>query len=85
MLVKPDAPVPKTIDVTVWRKAIPQFNIHHLDDVQASIFCVSAALLMCCDPATLLCRTPFPTMLSSHQCVCIVNVLKPCLQFLFVS
>ncbi|DBB12106.1 TPA: hypothetical protein ACH3X3_006217 [Trebouxia sp. C0006] len=34
MLVKPDAPAPKTIDVTVWRRAIPQFNIHHLDDVQ---------------------------------------------------
>ena len=34
MLVKPDAPAPKTIDVTVWQRAIPQFNIHHLEDVQ---------------------------------------------------
>ena len=66
MLVKPDAPAPKTIDVTVWRKAIPQFNIHHLDDVQASICCVGAALLVCCDPSTPLCRTHLPTMLSSY-------------------
>ena len=36
MLVKPGAPAPKTIDVTVWRRAIPQFNIHHLGDVQVS-------------------------------------------------
>ena len=34
MLVKPDAPPPKTVDVTVWPKAIPQFNLHHLDQVQ---------------------------------------------------
>ena len=45
MLVKPDAPAPKTIDVTVWRKAIPQFNIHHLDDVQVSPCCVSGDVL----------------------------------------
>lgn len=36
MLVKPDAPPPKTVDVTVWPKAIPQFNLHHLDEVQVS-------------------------------------------------
>ncbi|KAL3159086.1 hypothetical protein ABBQ32_011084 [Trebouxia sp. C0010 RCD-2024] len=36
MLVKPDAPPPKTVDVTVWPKAIPQFNLHHLDEVQAA-------------------------------------------------
>ena len=34
MLVKPDAPPPKTVDVTVWPRAIPQFNLHHLDQVQ---------------------------------------------------
>ena len=34
MLVKPEAPPPKTVDVTVWPKAIPQFNLHHLDQVQ---------------------------------------------------
>ena len=44
MLVKPDAPPPRTIDVTVWRRAIPQFNLHHLDDVQAR----SALLLRLC-------------------------------------
>ena len=33
MLVKPEAPQPKTVAVTVWQRAIPQFNIHHLDDV----------------------------------------------------
>ena len=36
MLVKPEAPAPRTIDVTVWRKAIPQFNLHHLDNVQVT-------------------------------------------------
>ena len=33
MLVKPDAPAPKTVAFTLWKRAIPQFNIHHLDDV----------------------------------------------------
>lgn len=44
MLVKPDAPPPKTVDVTVWPKAIPQFNLHHLDQVQVSCLCVTILL-----------------------------------------
>ena len=35
MLVRPDAPAAKTVGVRVWPKAIPQFNVAHLDTVQA--------------------------------------------------
>ncbi len=36
MLLKPDAPPPKKIAVRVWPKAIPQFNVGHLDVVKAA-------------------------------------------------
>ena len=52
MLVKPDAPPPKTVDVTVWPKAIPQFNLHHLDQVQVC----SVQVLSLCRPSLL----PYP-------------------------
>ena len=31
MLIKPDAPAPRTIGVRTWPRAIPQFNVGHLD------------------------------------------------------
>lgn len=35
MLLKPDAPPATKIAVRVWPKAIPQFNVGHLETVQA--------------------------------------------------
>eukprot|EP00884_Botryococcus_braunii_P002369 jgi/Botrbrau1/12132/Bobra.0186s0048.1 len=36
MLIRPDAPPARKISVRVWPRAIPQFNVGHLDVVQAA-------------------------------------------------
>jgi oxygen-dependent protoporphyrinogen oxidase len=36
MLIKQNAPAPTKVAVRVWQRAIPQFNIGHLDQVKAA-------------------------------------------------
>ena len=34
MLLRPDAPPPQKVAVRIWPRAIPQFNVGHLDAIQ---------------------------------------------------
>jgi oxygen-dependent protoporphyrinogen oxidase len=43
MLLKPDAPGPKTVGVRVWPRAIPQFNLGHLDQLDKAKGALSKA------------------------------------------
>lgn len=40
MLIQPNAPAPQRIGIRVWPKAIPQFNLGHLDVVQVCLHCL---------------------------------------------
>lgn len=41
MLIKQNAPAPTKVAVRVWQRAIPQFNIGHLDQVKAAEYGIS--------------------------------------------
>lgn len=43
MLINPDAPTPTTVGVRVWPRAIPQFNLGHLDTLERAKGALQAA------------------------------------------
>ena len=43
MLIKSDAPAPRVVGVRVWPRAIPQFNVGHLDQLDKAKASLSKA------------------------------------------
>lgn len=50
MLVKPDALAPQMVGVRVWPRAIPQFNVGHLDTLEVCLRAACVSILYALGP-----------------------------------